>query len=568
MHAGRRKFLKTSFLGLAGLGIATPFVIKSKFASNLFKGHCPFEGDSVAFADDAPVSADPIMKLADPSQKDFAGDRFTRPHAALWHKADYIKAKGGIPNPSETVNVAVVGGGISGLTAAYSLQDLNPVVLDQATQFGGNAKGESWEGASYTIGAAYIDVPEEGSFVAAMLHDLGLDAQWKTETGKDEAITFKGKYTAPFWQGVTDPANAHEFKRVYDYLIEFGENSLPALPPVPGDTAGRAALDKLDAISFTQWIQNSLGKIHPHVEELLREYCWSSFGADADEVSAAQGLNFICADLVTVAAFPGGNSAITQALYDRLRKKLPPCSLRPGCMVLDISQDAKGVRVCYEGPDGALKTLLAKSCVVASAKFIAKVLVNGMPDVQQDAIDTMDYRAYVVANVLLKNTIQSPGYDIYCLQGTVPKDPKADIATRVYTDMTFSTWAQSDQTQHAVLSFFRPYAYDGGRKDIYDPSTYTTLQNEFQKAIPGFLTGMGLNPNDVVGIRLSRWGHALPVAAVGMISGGTLEIASAAVGNVFFGQQDNWASPCFESSVASAHTAADAARKAAGFAKV
>jgi hypothetical protein len=175
----------------------------------------------------------------------------------------------------------------------------------------------------------------------------------------------------------------------------------------------------------------------------------------------------------------------------------------------------------------------------------------------------MVYRAYVVANVLLKNPIKSPGYDVYCLRGEVPKNPKEEINKRVWTDLTYATWAQDDHGTRAVVSLYRPYAYDGGRKELYQDGAYTKLKKDFQAAVPSLLSTMGIDPSTILEIRLSRWGHALPVATNGLIADGTLEKASQPFGRVFFGQQDNWASPCFESSFQCATQAAQAARKVA-----
>lgn len=369
---------------------------------------------------------------------------------------------------------------------------------------------------------------------------------------------------APFWQGVTDPQNAAEFSRVFEKMIEIGQTSLPAIPP-SSERAKRDEFNKLDSTSFTTWLGQTFGKIHPHIEELFREYCWSSFGADMDEISAAQALNFLCSDLQTIAAFPGGNAAISQALYDKLLTTLPDCSLRPGCLVVDVvNAPSGGVRICYEGQDGNLRTIQAKACVMTSPKFVSKILVTGMPDSQTDAIESLDYRAYVVANVLVKTPVKSPGYDLYCLQGTVPHDPQQDTAARVYTDATFSTWTQHDQSPHGVLSLFRPYAYDGGRQELYGSGAFPKLMADFKKAVPDLVQSLGVDPADIAAIRLTRWGHAIPVARTGLIAKGTLEAASAPVGRIFFGQQDNWANPCFETACISGKAAADQARKAVG----
>lgn len=45
------------------------------------------------------------------------------------------------PAPSEEIDVVVIGGGLSGLAAAYELRQYNPVVFELHDIFGGNAQG-------------------------------------------------------------------------------------------------------------------------------------------------------------------------------------------------------------------------------------------------------------------------------------------------------------------------------------------------------------------------------------------------------------------------------------------
>jgi phytoene dehydrogenase-like protein len=50
----------------------------------------------------------------------------------------------------------VVGGGLSGLSAAYLSNPERVLVLEQAASFGGNAKSQTWGDTRYSIGSAYI----------------------------------------------------------------------------------------------------------------------------------------------------------------------------------------------------------------------------------------------------------------------------------------------------------------------------------------------------------------------------------------------------------------------------
>ena len=64
-----------------------------------------------------------------------------------------------------------------------------------------------------------------------------------------------------------------------------------------------------------------------------------------------------------------------------------------------------------------------------------------------------------------------------------------------------------------------------------------------------------LQPENIVDLRIARWGHPLPVAATGLIANGTVEaLRTPFHGRVFFVEQDNWALPAFETGVTEAIT--------------
>ncbi|MCW5605061.1 MAG: NAD(P)/FAD-dependent oxidoreductase, partial [Burkholderiales bacterium] len=101
----------------------------------------------------------------------YSGDGPALPHGILRNqtKDAYLASRGGLPEPSEKVPLVVVGGGISGLTTAYQLRHHQPVILERAPRFGGNARGESWQGIDYAIGAAYFVKPEADSKIDGLV---------------------------------------------------------------------------------------------------------------------------------------------------------------------------------------------------------------------------------------------------------------------------------------------------------------------------------------------------------------------------------------------------------------
>src|SRR5690606_13647347 len=61
----------------------------------------------------------------------FSGDSFQRAHGALWNLDGFLKKNPPPIRAEADVPVVVVGGGVSGLSTAYLLRDLQPLVLEQ-----------------------------------------------------------------------------------------------------------------------------------------------------------------------------------------------------------------------------------------------------------------------------------------------------------------------------------------------------------------------------------------------------------------------------------------------------
>src|SRR5207247_2232174 len=104
------------------------------------------------------------------------------------------------PEPAEDVDVAVVGGGLSGLASAYMLRDHNTVLLELRDRFGGNSQGETWRGTDYSMGGAYFITPDPGSFLESFYHELGLHRLVRVNDPPDP-MELNGVVHDDFWDG-------------------------------------------------------------------------------------------------------------------------------------------------------------------------------------------------------------------------------------------------------------------------------------------------------------------------------------------------------------------------------
>lgn len=153
----------------------------------------------------------------------------------------------------------IVGGGLSGLTAAFALRNQNPLVLEAGSHFGGNSQGQVWRGVPYSIGAAYIVNPEPGDQIHRLLTDLNLIERMGISTSEDQ-YALNGSVRHGLWHGghALYGKQAPQVERLYQTLMAMlnDEEGTP-YPDIPtSNMQNRAYIDRLDKQSFLEYLQS------------------------------------------------------------------------------------------------------------------------------------------------------------------------------------------------------------------------------------------------------------------------------------------------------------------------
>ncbi len=515
------------------------------------------------------------------SPREFTGDNFDLAHRLLFNPDDILKT--GTPELHPDVHdVIVVGGGIAGLTVAYKLRNRNVLLFEAAGETGGVSKSETWQGIEYAIGAAYIIDPDPESEDARelagfkLLEELDLRKRGE-DIEKDRSLqrrlsgdanhcVFSNRRVIP--ESLVYTARNRAF---FEHVLDSDD-----YPSVPAEDP--ALVEALDRISFRRFLRSaalqrkiygrSVGPISPLGWEAIEYYCWGAFGTTAEETSAYHGLNFFAAEYGDILVYPGGNGFIAKRLTERIRKAGAQ-RIRTGAWTLRIERDGDGFSaVTWENE--RLHRYRARAIVFASPLFLAPKIIPSLPEDQRTAIGTLDYRSYVVANVLLRRTADKifaneafrNGYELTRVHGIdVGKVTAEDVSNRkVYSDAILADFAAGRHPTHAVLTVYRPYPFLTGRPSLLS-IPYAQMESEVRREVLAGFGPHGLRADDIEGVRLTRWGHPMIVTRPGQLADGTMRKASQPQSGLYFAHTDVQGAPAYENALAAAFDAVEEVTK-------
>lgn len=500
-----------------------------------------------------PVNA--TLGTDEPEQ--FFGDHFTRAHEALWNTSGFL-AKNKIPEkPEANVPVVVIGGGISGLTSAYLLRDLKPYVLEQAPRFGGNSQGQSWRGIRYSIGAAYFLHPEENSALYQLMKEAGVLKGALTANGSHVALESAGLVKDFF----------SKFPRFRALIAQY-ESNPQMYPEIPTqDPAERKWVDQFDRRSLNEYLQKELGaEFSGNLESWIEHYCWSSFGASTNEISAAAGMNFLASEFERVLFFPQGNAGVAECLLRKLMPTLGEERLISEALVLQVTRMAnRNWKVVFVDGNQRLRALGAESVVMACPKFVAGKIIPRLEPARLKAIGQIRYRSYVVTNVLIDGKFDFQTYDAFILDkgmAATPTEERAKLAGS--TDIVSATYKAA--ARDTVLTLYQGLPYDSGRTELFAQNAWQQTREKIQRQLESqILPGLGIDPSRVRGMRIARWGHPMPVPAPGVFKKRIVDTLHMPFeDSVFFVHQDNWLLPSLETAMEEAIRWAPEIRKRVG----
>lgn len=331
---------------------------------------------------------------------------------------------GDFPPPSEArrVGVLIVGGGISGLSAAWRLSRLavdDFLVLEMEREPGGNSRGGQSPLSAFPWGAHYLPLPGRGArHVRELLAETGV-LQGPADALKptyDERFLCATPQERVFHRGLweegllpqrgIDAAERDQQQRFQAAMqalkTQHGRDGRRVFA-LPMAMASRdPAWLALDRQSFRDWLL-AAGYTAPSLHWLANYACRDDYGSDYAQTSAWAGLHyFACRDGEaenaapdTVLTAPDGNAWLMRALLQSASERL-----LTDAFVWRLESGKQGLTVDVLRAGKTLR-IEARQLIWAAPHFILpKVWVNA-PGALAGLFDGLSYAPWLVANLHL-----------------------------------------------------------------------------------------------------------------------------------------------------------------------
>lgn len=439
--------------------------------------------------------------------------------------------------PEEAVEIAVIGAGLAGLTAAYHLRERRLAVLEAGDRPGGVCLAGSAEGITFPAGSAYCYYPwndtwrqwyaQLGLEMAAALVAPPASALWLDGTWLPDCFTAAAISAWP-----VSLADKEKLRLLIEDLARWEET---------WDVLGTRQLPApdLDQVTLAHYLEQIRG-LSRQVTVLLDPYCRSCLGAGPDVISAWAGLYFLMSEFSPTSrlvAFPEGNARLTAAL----ERTLPQPVRCQQTVVAVRPRREGGDLLIWDGQARTFRCLAAEVIIMAGGKHVAARLLGDSWGWSQQDWQRFRYSSYVVAACLGPLPLTAPGYENW-----VPGEP-------AFADFLL-TPRDAEPGAEKALILYAPQAYPAGRTTLLQQPEETQaniLLAALARHFPGTLAA-------VRAVHLYRFGHAQILATPGFNTWVRREFCPARR-PIILANSDQEGFPCVEAAIIQGQQAAQTA---------
>lgn len=409
----------------------------------------------------------------------------------------------------------IIGGGVSGFTAAYLLRDRDILLLEAESGFGGRTISGIHNDWYYPEGTEYLGKPD--GVLAEIIEKLGLDLIeipspmdqiWRDGkfysggSGRIELLTRKGGLNAfnRFLKALKDVAAYYEEVPNYDPNGE---------------------LARLDEITCKQWFDEL--RLPDVYAETYNVTFRGLFGANVNEVSALGAFAEIAFDFEGM-AHPLDQEDIDEIIHGKDSEGSGSYSFRRGIaeviealakftgnraqhssrVVSVTGNDEDGYEVVYQH-DGGEKTVAARSVIFSTPMPVTKAIgAKVLPLAQQSLMNLVPYAQFVTAAIFSDEPIYTDAFDLAVPDGWF------------VTDVYDCTWMQKKLGEkhkgYVASMYIGPHTYkDTSLIGMSDADLLEYSYKDLQNIWPDIR-------DRVKGYDIHRFEYAYPVMTPGAYS--------------------------------------------------
>ena len=474
-------------------------------------------------------------------------------------------------------DVAIVGGGISGLAAAWKLRQSGVeriLLLDLEDQLGGTSRSGQWGDQVFPWGAHYINIPPaEADCIHEILQDLGVidgyDAANKPMVAAGamlrwphERLFYRGRWTDGLDPFIDASGREREVLLRFEdemlgWALHRGRDGRRAFAmPLRYSTAD-PKVRRLDEISMAQYLREE-GWHDDRLGWLVDYACRDDYGSTAAQVSAWAGIHYYACrfyDYRVHEAYPAhtltwpeGNGHLVKQLANRLGEN----EIKRQALVARLAEERGQVRLGYiDLATGEKRQLTAQAVVYAGKLHTAPYAIADLPDAQAKAMEAIEYSPWLVAAIFLKE----------------PLAAQHSTWDNVLYDSQSLGYVVADHQQGGggrVLLYYWPFVdqlADARQTLLAQDHSFWTAQ------IMADLRRVHPELDDLVErVDLYRWGHGMMRPSPGSLWGPTAAWRQQPMERIFFASCDATGLPLCEEAIFSGMLAAEQAMDRLGVA--
>ncbi|MEK7866345.1 MAG: FAD-dependent oxidoreductase [Planctomycetota bacterium] len=345
------------------------------------------------------------------------------------HAPGHRLREGKFPEPSatESIGVAIVGGGVAGLSAAWRLAKRGRTdfrVFELEPREGGTSAWGANGTTRYPWGAHYLPVPgPDAVWVRELLEEMGA-CQWSDQgeplweerhlcSDPEERLFLDGEWRDGLFpaHGATadDLAQAARFREAMARYRSMRDAAGRRAFAIPVEASSRdeelIALDKMTMSAFLA----SLGITSKRVRWWVEYACRDDFGCSLETTSAWAGIHYWASrqEDGPLLTWPEGNGRLVRAMMERIGPRVETGRLA----VRVVPEDRGAVVDLWDPRTDSVKRVKADHVVLAVPQFVAAKIVEPWREAPPEWLPSFTYSPWMVANVHVDRLPEGDGFE-------------------------------------------------------------------------------------------------------------------------------------------------------------